>query len=76
MDRDNTNEESSSNKYNFGSPKTKSVNMPKAPKNEKFYVHKRGLFRKADQVVKSVNCDVFITIHFKENDKIYTYAND
>lgn len=27
-------------------------------------------------MVKSVNCDVFITIHFKENDKIYTYAND
>ena len=74
--RDNTNEESSSHKNAFSSPNTKNSGGAKAPKNEKFYVHKRGLFRKADQVVKSINCDVFITIHYKENDKIYTYAND
>ena len=48
MDRDNTNEESSSNKFNIGSPKTKNSNNQKPAKNEKFYVHKRGLFRKAD----------------------------
>ena len=73
--RDNTNEESSSKC--IGSPGTnKNSAGAKAPKNEKFYVHKRGLFRKADQVVKSINCDIFITIHYKENDKIYTYAND
>ena len=27
-------------------------------------------------MVKSVDCDIFITIHYKDNDKIYTYAND
>ena len=74
--RDNTNEESSSNKNAFSSPNTKNSGGAKSAKNEKFYVHKRGLFRKADQVTKSINCDVFITIHYKENDKIYTYAND
>lgn len=73
--RDNTNEESSSNKNAF-SPNGKSTVTTKSAKNEKFYVHKRGLFRKADQVCKSINCDVFITIHYKDNDKIYTYAND
>jgi len=45
MERDNTNEESSSIK--FDSPKTRDSRNCK-PKNEKFYVHKRGLFRKAD----------------------------
>jgi hypothetical protein len=74
--RDNTNEGSSSNKNAVSSPNTKNSGGSKAAKNEKFYVHKRGLFRKADQVTKSINCDVFITIHYKENDKIYTYAND
>ena len=45
-------------------------------KNEIFYVKKRGLFRKAEQVVKSCPTDIFIVVHHKENDKIYTYAND
>jgi sulfur transfer protein SufE len=66
----NTNEESYSVRNNLGSNK-----KPKA-KNEIFYVKKRGLFRKAEQVVRQCNSDIFIVVHSKENDKIYTYTND
>ena len=45
-------------------------------KNEVFYTKKRGLFRKAEQVAKQCLSDIFIVVHNKENDKIYTYAND
>lgn len=31
--------------------------------NEAFYVKKRGLFRKAQQVQKGCNADVFIIVH-------------
>lgn len=37
---------------------------------------KRGLFRKADQVVKGCNSDVFIIVHQKDTDKIFSYSSD
>lgn len=45
-------------------------------KNDVFYVKKRGLFRKAEQVVRYCNSDVFIIVHNKESDKIFTYTSD
>ena len=45
-------------------------------KNEQFYVKKRGLFRKADQVVKSCNSEVFIIVHNKDSDKIFSFTSD
>jgi len=44
--------------------------------NEQFYVKKRGLFRKAEQVVKSCNSDVFIIVHQKDTDKIFSFTSD
>ena len=45
-------------------------------KNEAFYVKKRGLFRKAEQVVKFCQSDVFILVHHKESDKIFSFSSD
>jgi hypothetical protein len=44
--------------------------------NEAFYVKKRGLFRRAEQVVKSCNSDVFIIVHQKDTDKIFSFTSD
>lgn len=68
----NTNEESSSLRNNAINSQSKKMKA----KNEPFYVQKRGLFRKADQVIKNCPSDIFIVIHHKENDKIYTYTSD
>jgi len=43
--------------------------------NEAFYVKKRGLFRKAEQVVKQCNSDVFIIVHQKDSDKIFSFTS-
>jgi hypothetical protein len=67
----NTNEESSSRNIPAASTNKKSK-----VKNEVFYVKKRGLWRKADQIIKQCPSEIFIVIHHKENDKIYTYASD
>ena len=45
-------------------------------KNETFYVKKRGLFRKAEQVVKYCNSEVFIIVHNKDSDKIFSFTSD
>ena len=44
------------------------------PKQEAFYTHKRGLFRKAEQVTKSSNADVFVVVHHKETDKLFSFS--
>lgn len=44
--------------------------------NEQFYVKKRGLFRKAEQVVRSCNSDVFIIVHQKDTNKIFSFTSD
>lgn len=44
-------------------------------KNEAFYVKKRGLFRKAEQVVRFCNSDVFIIVHHKDSDKIFSFTS-
>ena len=45
-------------------------------KSELFYVKKRGLIRRAEQVKISCNSDVFIVIHNKENNKMFSYTSD
>ena len=45
-------------------------------KNEQFYVKKRGLFRKAEQVVRYCNSEVFIIVHNKDSDKIFSFTSD
>ena len=65
-------EKQSSNQDSLGTP----AGGLKGHKNDPFYVSKRGLFRKAEAVVKRFNSDVFIVIHQKDSDKIYTYTND
>ena len=50
--------------------------QPKSIQNETFYVKKRGLFRKAEQVVRSCNSDVFIIVHHKDTDKIFSFTSD
>lgn len=44
-------------------------------KNEKFYTQKRALIRKADQIQRQSNCEVFFVIHHKELDKVFTYTS-
>jgi sulfur transfer protein SufE len=44
--------------------------------SELFYVKKRGLFRKAEQVVRYCNSEVFIIVHNLDNDKIFSFASD
>ena len=45
-------------------------------KNETFYVRKRGLFRKAEQLVKNCNSEVFIIVHNKDTDKLFSFTSD
>ena len=45
-------------------------------RNKLFYVKKRGLFRKAEQMVKACNTDVFIIVHNKDNDKLFSITSD
>lgn len=52
------------------------ANVKSQPKNDVFYVKKRGLFRKADQVMRYCNSDVFILVHNKDSDKIFHYMSD
>ena len=50
--------------------------QPSAHKKiETFYVKKRGLFRKAEQFTKYCNTDVFIVVHNKDSDKLFSYSN-
>lgn len=45
-------------------------------KNEQFYVKKRGLFRKAEQLVRHCQSEVFIIVHNKESDKLFSFTSD
>lgn len=44
--------------------------------SELFYVKKRGLFRKAEQVVRYCNSEVFIIVHNHDSDKIFSFTSD
>ena len=44
--------------------------------SELFYVKKRGLFRKAEQVVRYCNSEVFIIVHNLDSDKIFSFTSD
>jgi sulfur transfer protein SufE len=54
----------------------KGQNLQNKEKNDIFYVKKRGLFRKAEQVVRYCNSDVFIIVHNKDSDKIFSFTSD
>ena len=41
---------------------------------ESFYTMKRAIFRKADQMKKCCNADVFVCVHHKNTDKIFSYT--
>ena len=44
--------------------------------NEPFHNKKRAVFRKAEILVKGFDCDVFVVIHKKNDDKVYSYSSD
>ena len=44
-------------------------------KNEKFYTKKRTMLRIADQIKKQCDCDVFILVHKKDSDNIFSYSS-
>lgn len=46
------------------------------PKNEKFYVNKRGLIRKADALKAQCNSEIFLVVYQKDMDKIYTHTTN
>ena len=50
-------------------------NKQMTAKNEAFYVKKRGPFRKAEQVVRFCNSDVFIIVHHKDSNKIFSFTS-
>ena len=54
----------------------KATSQTNNKKSELFYVKKRGLFRKAEQVVKHCNSQVFIVIHNQDNDKMFSFTSD
>jgi len=39
-------------------------------------VKKRGLFRKAEQVVRHCNSEVFIIVYSKDTDKLFSFTSD
>ena len=43
--------------------------------NDAFYIRKRGLFRKAEQLTKNSNSDVFIVVHNKDTDKFFSFTS-
>ena len=48
------------------------------PRNETFYVKKRQLIRKADQLKKYCACDIFIVINHRESEegKVFAHQTD
>lgn len=44
--------------------------------NEAFYIQKRGLMRKADAIAKSFDSNVFVIMHNRDSDKIFSYTSD
>ena len=45
-------------------------------KNEKFYTKKRTMLRVADQIKKLCASDIFILVHKKDSDNIFSYSTD
>ena len=60
---------------NSGSKTKQTTAKRTKEQSDLFYVKKRGLFRKAEQVVKYCNSDVFIIVHQKDNDKIFSFSS-
>lgn len=48
------------------------MNVP----NDTFSTSKKSLFRKADQLVRNCNTDVFVVLHNKNIDEIFSYTSD
>lgn len=44
--------------------------------NKHFYVKKRALFRKAEQVSRFCNSEVFVVIHNNDTGKIFSFTSD
>ena len=45
-------------------------------KNETFYTKKRCLLRKAEQIYKYCNSDVFIVIHKHDTDRVFSFTTN
>jgi len=41
-----------------------------------FYVKKRALFRKAEQVARFCNCEIFVSVFNQETGKIFCYTSN
>ena len=61
MNTVNKNEQSA--QMSMSEDKQFTINGKPKHKNDAFYVKKRGLFRKCEQVVKQCDCDVFVVVH-------------
>ena len=49
--------------------------QPKSRKSkELFYTQKRGLYRKAEQIKKHCQADVFLCVYDRNTDKIFSYT--
>jgi len=45
-------------------------------KKEQFYIKKRGLFRKAEQVARHCNTDIFIVAFNNVTNNLFTFQSD
>ena len=45
-------------------------------KNEKFYTKKRTLIRVAEQIKKQCDSDIFIVVHKKDTNKMFSYSTN
>lgn len=53
----------------------KSVSKKQQMKNEAFYIKKRSLVRKAQQIIKHGDSDVFIVIHKHDTDRMFSFSS-
>ena len=56
--------------------KTSRKDLKNMPKSESFYIKKRSLFRKAEQVVRHCNSEVFIIVHNNDTEKLFSFTSD
>jgi len=54
----------------------KSVNKKQQQKNEAFYIKKRSLVRKAQQIIKHCESDIFIVIHKHDTDRMFSFSSN
>ena len=69
-------ENNGSNPHTNAGKVYKSNQKKSKEQSELFYVKKRGLFRKAEQVVRYCNSEVFIIVHNMDSDKIFSFTSD